>query len=68
MRTAVGEGWGGLAGVLRMRLKDQGAATQLGLLYTCGRRPVELKGLGCWLLQPLLLPPVALVALVRRFA
>jgi hypothetical protein len=33
--------------VLRMRLKDQGVAAQLVLLCACGRRPVELKGLGC---------------------
>jgi hypothetical protein len=32
--------------VVRMRLRDQGAAGQLGLLCACGRRPVELKGLG----------------------
>jgi hypothetical protein len=33
--------------VLRVRLKDVGAAAQLDLLCACGRRPVELKGLGC---------------------
>lgn len=38
---------GGQAGVLRMRLKDQGTTAQLDLLCACGRRPVELKGLGC---------------------
>jgi len=38
---------GGQAGVLRMRLKDQGVAAQLDLLCACGRRPVELKGPGC---------------------
>ncbi len=32
---------------MRMRLKDQGAGAQLDLLCACGRRPVELKGLGC---------------------
>ena len=31
----------------RSRRKAQGAATQLDLLCVCGRRPVELKGLGC---------------------
>lgn len=29
------------------RLKDQRAPAQLDLLCVCGRRPVELKGLGC---------------------
>jgi len=33
--------------VPRMRLKGSGAAAQLDLLCACGRRPVELKGLGC---------------------
>ena len=40
-------GLGGQAGVLRMRLKDPEVAAQLDLLCACGRRPVELKGLGC---------------------
>jgi hypothetical protein len=31
----------------RPRLEDPGAAAQLDLLCACGRRPVELKGLGC---------------------
>ncbi len=33
--------------MLRMRLKDPEVAAQLDLLCACGRRSVELKGLGC---------------------
>jgi hypothetical protein len=38
---------GGQAFVLRARLKNQGAAAQLDLLCMCGRRPIEMKSLGC---------------------
>ena len=38
---------GGKAFAPRSRLKVQGAAAQLNLLCACGRRPVELKVLGC---------------------